>query len=107
MDLKNIKSKITKTLKKNGFIKSEIKKYPNHIKHKITGFEYAEMFETAYETELTYYIADNIYLDKDKQKLIKDKVKEMYSILIKNELDEYLTFHQFGITVKVDNPYLK
>ena len=43
MDMRVIKSKITKILKANGFVKSEIKKEWNHPKRKTAGFDYPEM----------------------------------------------------------------
>jgi hypothetical protein len=62
MELKVIKSKITKLLKSNGFIKSEVKKEWNHPKYKHAGFDYNDI--TIYESYLSYYIPDFVYHDE-------------------------------------------
>jgi len=92
MNNRAIKMKITKILKNNGFSKSEIKKEWNHPKHKIAGFEYSNCCNG-----LHYYIPDNVFSNIEKEKFQKEKIKEMYKVLIDNGLEEYLKRYDYVI----------
>lgn len=81
MEITQLKTKITKLLKANGFVKTEIKKEWNHPKFKHAGFEYNDIIAT---NVITYYIPINIFEDKERELKIKEKIEEIYQCLIKN-----------------------
>jgi hypothetical protein len=98
MELKVIKSKITKLLKSNGFIKSEVKKEWNHPKYKHAGFDYNDI--TIYESYLSYYIPDFVYHDEEVQMSnVKEKVELIYNLLKDTELSRYLEKFDYAIKI--------
>jgi hypothetical protein len=94
MNSKTIKTKITKLLKANGFVKSEIKKDWHHPKRKSAGFEYFEYGCNG----LGYYIPENVFEEIEKKKFEKEKVDAMFKILNNTDLAQYLTKYEFSIT---------
>jgi hypothetical protein len=102
MNMKILKSKITRLLKANNFVKSEIKKEWNHPKHKTAGFEYPEMFSNYKEAQLTYYIPESLFTEEEISKRRIEKVQQMYDVLIKDEnIKEHLTKWDYSITLMV------
>jgi hypothetical protein len=87
MEIKILKSKITKILKSHGFVKTEIKQEYGHPKFKHNGFQYDNLINV-----LGFYVAK--CFSNEEQKLIcKGKINEMWEILSNSEVQQYISKH--------------
>lgn len=97
MNITQLKSKITKILKQNDFKKSEIIKEWNHPKHKCAGFEY--WIGNDINFGLSYFVPNGVFTEEEQQKFINNKVNEMYDVLVKAGLKEYMHKWDYSITI--------
>lgn len=93
MDSRQLKTKITKILKANNFVKAETYAEWNHPRFKHAGFEYLE----ANKTYITYYIPNGVFTKQEQQKKINEKVQDIYSTLQEAGLGEHLRKWDYSI----------
>ena len=81
MAITQLKTKMTKLLKANGFVKAEVKKEWGHPKFKHAGFEYNDIIVT---NVITYHIPIGVFEENERELRTKEKINEIYQCLDNN-----------------------